>query len=117
MEIWHNPRCSKSRQALALLQEAGVEPRVRRYLDDPPSPAELDDALRRLGLQPWQLARTGEPVAEELGLAEWPDDRERWIAALCAHPILIERPVVLADDGRAVLGRPPEAVEALLAEG
>ncbi|MBW3657315.1 MAG: arsenate reductase (glutaredoxin) [Actinobacteria bacterium] len=114
MEIWHNPRCSKSRETLSLLEDAGVEPTVRRYLDDAPTVDELDDALRRLGMEPWELARTKEPVAEELGLTDWDHDRQRWLQAMVEHPVLIERPIVLADDGRAALGRPPGAVLDLL---
>jgi arsenate reductase (glutaredoxin) len=117
LTIWHNPRCSKSRATLGLIAEAGVEPDVRRYLDDPPSPAELEAALAALGLEPWELARMSEPLAAELGLADLPRDagvRKRWIAILSANPKLIERPVVLAGDGRAVLGRPPENVAELL---
>ncbi|HEX2388295.1 MAG TPA: arsenate reductase (glutaredoxin) [Solirubrobacterales bacterium] len=117
LTIWHNPRCSKSRQTLDLIEAAGIEPEIRRYLDDPPSPDELDAALRALDLEPWALARMGEPLAAELGLPDLPRDaanRERWIAILSANPRLIERPVVLADDGRAVLGRPPENVGGLL---
>jgi arsenate reductase (glutaredoxin) len=114
MEIWHNPRCSKSREALSLLHEAGVEPAVRRYLEEPPTAEELDRVLTALSLEPWELARTGEQVAEELGLAGWEHDRARWIEAMVAHPILIERPVVVTDDGRAVVGRPPSLVDRLL---
>lgn len=117
MEIWHNPRCSKSRQTLARLEEAGVEPTVRLYLHEPPSAAELEAALSALGREPWELVRTGEDVARELGLGDWPRDaehRQRWLDAMVEHPRLIERPVVLAGDGRAALGRPPEAVDELL---
>jgi arsenate reductase len=117
LTIWHNPRCSKSRTTLGLITAAGVEPAVRRYLDDPPTAAELDAALTALGLAPWELARMGEPLAAVLGLAELARDaatRGEWIAILSANPRLIERPVVIADDGRAVLGRPPENVTELL---
>jgi arsenate reductase len=114
MEIWHNPRCTKSRQTLALIEAADVVPTIRRYLDDAPTAEELDAVLRRLGREPWEVARTGEAVAKELGLAGWEHDRDRWITAMAAHPQLIERPIVLADDGRAVLGRPPEQVTDLL---
>jgi arsenate reductase len=117
VEIWHNPRCTKSRQTLGLLEDAGVELEVRRYLDDPPSADELRAALEGLGLEPWDVVRTKESVASDLGLAEWPrtaEHRERWIDAMVVNPILIERPIVFGDDGRAVLGRPPENVEALL---
>lgn len=117
MEIWHNPRCSKSRATLARIEEAGVTPTVRLYLHDSPSADELADACARLGLEPWELVRAGESVAKELGLAEWPrdpDHRQRWLDVMAEHPVLVERPVVLADDGRAALGRPPEDVDALL---
>lgn len=114
MELWHNPRCSKSRQAKALLDEHGTDYTERRYLDDPPTAAELDAVLTALGLEPWELARMNEPVAREVGLRELPHDRARWIAVLAEHPILIERPILVTDDGRAALGRPPEALAALL---
>lgn len=116
MELWHNPRCSKSRAAQAILDGAGVSYRERRYVDTPPTAEELDAVLGALGMEPWELARLGEPVAKELGLATWPHDRTRWIGAMVANPILIERPILIADDGRAVLGRPPEAVERLLGD-
>ncbi len=114
MQIWHNPRCSKSRQTMELITDAGVEPEVRRYLDDPPTADELLRVLDLLGMQPWELVRMGEDEAKELGLRDWDhDDPERWIDAMVAHPKLIERPVVIAGD-RAVLGRPPTNVESLL---
>ncbi len=113
MEIWHNPRCTKSRQTLALIEEAGVEPTVRRYLDDPPTAEELDATLTRLGREPWEVVRMGEAIAKELGLRDWDHDRERWIEAMVANPKLIERPIVVVGD-RAVLGRPPENVKELL---
>ena len=114
MEIWHNPRCSKSRLALSLITERGVEPDVRRYLDDPPSAAELASALDALGLEPWEIARMGEDVAKDLHLRDEPHDRSRWIELMVANPILIERPIIVTSDGRAVVGRPPEAVRELL---
>ena len=114
MELWHNPSCSKSRAAKAILDERGVEYVERRYVDQPPTAAELDQILLALGREPWDIARLNEPEAAELGLAGWPHDRTRWIEALVAHPVLIERPILVADDGRAVLGRPPASVESLL---
>ena len=114
MEIWPNPRCSKSRQALKLREDAGVEPEVRRYLDDPPTTAELDAALSALGLEPWEIARTGEERAKELGLSGIEHDRATWIELMVANPVLIERPIVIADDGHAVVGRPTERVTELL---
>jgi len=117
VEIWVNPACSKCRSALSLLDDAGVEYTVRRYLDDPPSPAELRDVLDRLGLEPWDVTRTGEAEARELGVGQWPRDaatRERWIAALAEHPKLIQRPIITADDGTAVVGRTEDAVRSVL---
>src|SRR5688572_21472444 len=112
--IWHNPRCSKSRAALQLLQERGASPRVVHYLDAPPSAADLDRALRLLDRQPRELMRRDELYAR-LGLDDPALTREQLIDAMAAHPALIERPVVLRGD-RAVLGRPPEVVLDLLDE-
>jgi arsenate reductase len=110
--IWHNPRCSKSRGALALLAERGVDPEVVRYLDTAPSRAELVDVLRRLGSEdPLVITRTGEARYRELGLAG--ADRDTVLDALAANPILIERPIVLVGD-RAVVARPPERALELL---
>jgi len=114
LEIWHNPRCSKSRQTLQLIEEAGVEVTVRRYLEDPPTTAELDRVLRVLEMEPADLARLGEVVARELGLRTRQLTRQDWLETLVAHPVLIERPVVIRDDGRVRLGRPPENVQDLL---
>ncbi|TDU03182.1 arsenate reductase [Streptomyces sp. 846.5] len=120
MEIWINPRCGKCRVAVHALDEAGAEYTVRRYLEDPPSSAELETVLQRLGLEPWDIARTDEPVAKDLGLkdqAAWPRTREtrhRWIAALAEHPILIQRPIITADDGHAVVARTEEALRGVL---
>ena len=113
MELWHNPRCSKSRAAKAILDGRDVAYTERRYLDDPPTAAELDAVLTALGKEPWEIARTGEAVAAELGLRDWDHDRARWIAAMVEHPVLIERPILVAHDGRVKLGRPPTDVEAL----
>jgi arsenate reductase len=117
VEIWINPACSKCRSALALLDAEGADYTVRRYLDDPPTAAELADVLQRLGLEPWDITRTGEDVAKELGLASWPKtagSRQRWIDALAAHPTLIQRPIITADDGTTVVGRSDEAVRSVL---
>jgi len=117
VEIWHNPRCSKSRQALALIEERGGEPRIRRYLDDPPSAAELELALEALGMEPWDITRRGDALAKELGVAAMAHDRREWIDLLVANPSLIERPIILSGDGRAVLGRPPESVLEIIEPG
>ena len=114
MELWHNPRCTKSRQAKELLDGRGVTYTERRYLDDPPSAAELDAALTAMGKEPWEVTRMGEPVAAELGLKTMDHDRQAWIDVLVANPILIERPILVTDDGRAAVGRPTEAIESLL---
>ena len=114
LTLWHNQRCSKSRSAHDILSEAGVEFEERRYLDTPPTAAELDRVLTALGKEPWEIARMGESVAKELGLKDLPHDRAAWIEVMVANPILIERPIIIRSDGRAVVGRPPEAVRDLL---
>ena len=110
--IWHNPRCSKSRQTLALLEEHGVTPTVRLYLEDAPSASEVSDVVTKLGISPWDLLRRGEKVFKELGLSQQ-EDNEAIIEAMAQHPILIERPIVI-HAGAAVLGRPPENVLGLI---
>ena len=107
--IWHYPRCSKSRQTLALLEERGIEPTIRKYRQDPPTADELDEVLDMLGLEPRELMRRKEDPYDELGLDDADRSRQELIQAMVAHPILIQRPVVIVD-GRAALGRPPEAV-------
>jgi arsenate reductase len=111
--IYHNPRCSKSRQALALIQEGGSEPRVVKYLDTPPDAATLDRLLTQLGLEPQAIMRTGEDRYAELGLAGKQLSRADAIRVLVENPILIERPIVVVGD-RAVVARPPERVRELL---
>ncbi|MEC8112039.1 MAG: arsenate reductase (glutaredoxin) [Pseudomonadota bacterium] len=106
--IWHNPRCSKSRQTLALLEERGISPAVRLYLDDAPSTTEVAEVLCQLGIKPWELLRRGEKVFKELGLDKDAAD-EALIEAMSANPILIERPIVI-HGGDVALGRPPESV-------
>ena len=113
MEIWINPACSKCRSAVTLLDAEGADYTVRRYLEDVPSPEEIRAVLGRLGLEPWDITRTQEAEAEALGIREWARDdgaRERWITALAAHPKLIQRPIITADDGSAVVARTDEAV-------
>ena len=117
MEIWINPNCSKCRSALSLLDAEGAQYTVRYYLEAPPTVAEIEDVLQRLGLEPWDIARVGEPVAAELGLAGWSreeHDRSRWVETLAAHPILIQRPIITADDGTAVVGRSADSVRSVL---
>lgn len=118
MEIWVNPACSKCQAATAHLDAAGISYTVRRYLDEPPTREELSAVLARLDLEPWHVARTGEPVAQRIGLDEIPRDeahRDRWIAALVEHPILIQRPILTADDGTTVVGRDPDSLDTVTA--
>lgn len=113
MEIWINPACSKCRSAISLLDAEGADYTVRRYLEDVPSEDEIRAVLDRLGLEPWDITRTQEAAAKELGLKEWArdaDTRDRWIEALAAHPKLIQRPIITADDGTALVARTDEAV-------
>ena len=111
--IFHNPRCSKSRQALGLLQEKGVDATVVKYLDSPPSAQELDGILKMLDMQPRDLMRKKEKEYKELNLADETLSREQLIAAMVATPRLIERPIVVKD-GKAAVGRPPESVLRIL---
>jgi arsenate reductase (glutaredoxin) len=113
VKILHNPRCSKSRQTLALIEEKGISPEIIEYLKSPPSKAELKDILQKLGLKPRQLMRKGESEYKENDLADVSLSDEQLIDAMIAHPKLIERPIVLKD-GQARLGRPPEAVLEIL---
>lgn len=110
LEIFHNPRCSKSREALALIEAAGVEYDVVRYLEDPPDAVRLAELIKGLGLgSPRELMRRKEAAYRELGLDDAGLDDDALIAAMVSHPILIERPIVAK--GKAVcLGRPPEKV-------
>lgn len=111
--VWHNARCSKSRGACSLLEEQGVDAEVVRYLDEPPSRAEIERVLALLGSDdPRTMMRTGEVVYRELGLAS--AGRDELLDAMVAHPILIERPIVIRG-GAAVIARPPERVLELLA--
>ncbi|MCB1420875.1 MAG: arsenate reductase (glutaredoxin) [Nitratireductor sp.] len=110
--IWHNPRCSKSRQTLELLRENGIEPEIVEYLKTPPSAAEIATVIKQLNIEPRGLMRTGESVYKELGLANVGDGKSL-IAAMANNPVLIERPVVL-HKGKSALGRPPEDVLKIL---
>jgi len=111
--IYHNPRCSKSRAALKLLQEHGIKPRIVEYLKTPPSREALEAILAKLGLEPRQLMRTKEKIYKELKLDDPTLGRDRLLEAMHEHPVLIERPIVIAGE-RAVIGRPPEKVLELL---
>jgi len=111
--IYHNPRCSKSRATLALLQEQGVQADVVEYLKAPPSVAELEDILDMLGLEPRDLIRKKEAEYREAGLDDMGLSREQLVEAMVKHPKLIERPIVISN-GRAAIGRPPEKVLEIL---
>jgi arsenate reductase len=118
IEIWLNPACSKCRTAERELQAAGVDYTVRRYLDDPPTPEEIEDVLGRLGLEPWDIARTAD--ARKLGVA-LPDKeagrREEWVRLMAEHPRLIQRPILTAADGTTVVGRDPESLDRVIRHG
>ncbi len=114
--IYHNPRCSKSRQTLQLLREHGVEPRIVEYLKQPPSAARLKHLLGLLDMSPRDLMRRRERAYKELGLDNPALSDDELIQAMTDNPALIERPIVVKDDQQAVLGRPPENVLALLRE-
>lgn len=112
IQIYHNPRCSKSRATLALLQERGLTPQIIEYLQHPPTATELRAVVRKLGLKPEALVRRGEDIYKAQYAGKSLTDAQ-WIAAMSAHPILIERPIVIVG-ARAALGRPPENVLAIL---
>lgn len=111
--IYHNPRCSKSRQTLALLQERGIEPIVIEYLKTPPDAATLKSLLGKLKLPPRELMRSNEAVYKEAGLADPQLSEAALIKAMVEQPVLIERPIVINGD-RAAIGRPPENVLSIL---
>jgi arsenate reductase len=117
VEVWFNPSCSKCRSVREHLEDAGVEYTERRYLDDPPSEAELRAALTALDLEPWAITRMSEPLARELGLKEMARDADAWIRVLAKHPELIQRPLVLTDDGRAWVARDDETLTEVVAAG
>lgn len=113
LTLYHNPRCSKSRQALELLEERGLQPTIVHYLETPPTASELRVLLASLGITPRQLLRSGEAEYSSLNLADPALSDAQLIAAMAAHPRLIERPILTAGDV-AVIGRPPEKVLEIL---
>ncbi|TQK70527.1 MULTISPECIES: ArsC/Spx/MgsR family protein [unclassified Nocardioides] len=116
IEIWLNPACSKCRTAESELRAAGVDYTVRRYLDEPPTITELEDVLARLGLEPWDIARTAD--AGKLGVtlpARAAEQRAAWLDLMAAHPRLIQRPILTASDGTTVVGRDPESLSRVIA--
>lgn len=112
IEIYHNPRCTKSRATLALLEERGLAPTVIEYLQSPPTAAQLRSLVRKLGIEPAALVRSGEDIFKARYAGKQLSDAQ-WIEAMAQHPILIERPIVVVGE-RAALGRPPQNVLAIL---
>ena len=116
IEIWLNPACSKCRTAVSELDAAGAEYTVRRYLDEPPTTAELEDVLARLGVEPWHIARTAD--AKGLGVTLPPKDdahRGDWLELMVDNPRLIQRPIITAGDGTTVVGRDPDSLAKVIA--
>ncbi|MCY1426508.1 putative protein YfgD [compost metagenome] len=113
LTLFHNPRCSKSRGALELLEARGLQPQIVRYLETPPSAAELKALLQKLGIGARQLLRSGEDEYKSLNLADPDLGEDALIQAMVEHPKLIERPILIAGD-KAVIGRPPEKVLEIL---
>ena len=113
VRIYHNPRCSKSRETLALLRDRGIEPEIVEYLKDPPDRRELKSILDKLGIGPRELLRTKEAAYMEKGLDDEKLDDDQILTAILAEPVLMERPIVLAN-GKAAIGRPPENVLEIL---
>lgn len=113
VKIYHNPRCSKSRQTLALIEGKGIEPEIILYLDNPPSKAGLKRLIKMLGIEAADLVRRKEQSFKDAGLSIPGSSAEELIAAMIKFPKLIERPIVVVDD-KAVLGRPPENVLSIL---
>lgn len=109
ISIYHNPRCSKSRQTLALLEERGIDPEIVLYLETPPSAETLADVLKKLGISPRQLLRKGEDAYKENNLSDTDLSDQQLIDTMVANPKLIERPIVI-NGNKAALGRPPEQV-------
>jgi arsenate reductase len=114
VEIWYNPKCSKCRTAKEAIEEAGLAFNLRYYLEDAPNEADLRDVIKRLDLEPWEICRTGDASGLGVALPAAKDaaHREEWISLLLAYPALIQRPLVVADDGTAYVARDPDAVAA-----
>ncbi len=112
MEIWHNPRCKKSRETLKRIEDAGVQPKIRKYLNAPPSERELSQVVKMLDIKPFDLIRKSEKVFKEKYKGKDFSDHE-WITIMTLNPKLIERPIVI-EEGEAIIGRPPENVDELL---
>jgi arsenate reductase len=115
LEIWINPACSKCRAATDELDAAGIGYTIRRYLEDPPTAAELAEVLDRMGLQPWEVARAAEVRAAGIDLPREPSHRDDWIAAMVADPRTIQRPIITATDGATVVARDPASLAEVVA--
>lgn len=113
IRIYHNPRCTKSRQTLALIRERGIEPQIIEYFEHPPTPDELKRIIHRLGVPVREVIRSGESEYRELGLADTALGDDTLIEAVCSHPRLLQRPIVVSGE-KARIGRPPESVEEIL---
>jgi arsenate reductase (glutaredoxin) len=113
IKIFHNPRCSKSRQTLALLEQQNIETEIIEYLKTPPTIVQLEEIITMLNIEPRALLRKGESLYKELGLADLTLSNKQLLQAMCENPKLIERPIVL-NNGKAKIGRPPESVLAIL---
>jgi arsenate reductase len=112
--IYHNPKCSKSRATLQLLNDHGIEPEIVEYLDNPPSPQELKRIVELLGVQVRELLRTTEPVCREANLDDASLSEDKLIEAICKYPALLQRPIVISGN-RAIIGRPPSRVLEIIA--
>ncbi|MBD3274121.1 MAG: arsenate reductase (glutaredoxin) [Candidatus Marinimicrobia bacterium] len=108
--IYHNPRCRKSREGLQILKDAGLEPVIVKYLENPPTVEELNNIIDKLELHPYELIRKNEKEFRELNLKEMKEDRNALIQAMSENPRLIQRPIVVKGD-KAILGRPPENIK------
>ncbi|MDO7869330.1 ArsC/Spx/MgsR family protein [Nocardioides jiangxiensis] len=118
IEIWLNPACSKCRTAVSELDAAGAEYTVRRYLEQPPTVADIEDVLSRLGVEPWHIARTADARGLGVTLPErTPEQRQAWVQVLAEHPRLIQRPILTASDGTTVVGRDADSLAKVISAG
>jgi arsenate reductase (glutaredoxin) len=115
LEIWVNPACSKCRTAVSELDAAGTQYTIRRYLDEPPTVAELEDVVRRMALDPWDIARPKEADEAGITLPKDAEHRQAWIEQLVAHPKAIQRPIITATDGTTVIARDPVTLSRIIA--
>jgi arsenate reductase (glutaredoxin) len=115
LEIWVNPACSKCRTAVSELDAAGTQYTIRRYLDEPPTIAELEDVLRRMALDPWDIARPKEAKDAGIDLPKDAEHRQAWIEQLVANPMAIQRPIITATDGTTIIARDPVTLSRIIA--